>query len=168
MADSKEETQVGSENPSGITTLVVLNPGGKTTREVRKDSKGRFLKKEKPPIPASEFVKAERKALMRTRKDKENLTEHMVAFMNLLRIAQDPSTDPRSKMAAVKAWEAIRLYATGQPAPSEEALKNSKLQQVKVIVVEAPQLMNPEVKDSEEAKIKTKPSFIDAEVVQQN
>lgn len=143
-----------------VTSLVVRNPDGITTREVQKDEKGRFIKKPKPLLPTIEFTRAERKALNAVSQTKEGLTEYMHAFMNLVRIAQYDGDDPKGMMAAVKAFEVVRLSALGKPAPSEQELDKLTSQPVKTIIVVSPELMNPQVVEETKAKVeKTQPSF---------
>jgi len=168
-SEAQDKTQTDKENPAGSTaiTVVIKNPPDKngvvTVREVQKDNKGRFLKKVKPLPPTVEFTRAERKALLQA--GEQGLTEYMQTFMNIVRIAQYDGEDAKSKMAAVKAFEALRLSALGKPAPSEQELEKLETQPVRVIMVTAPAGVRPM---EEKPKEKTKPSFIDAEVIQQN
>ena len=162
MADS-EPKPIVTPLPEGVTSLVVVNQHG-AAREMLKDEKGRFVKKQKPLIPTVEFTRAERKKLSNVRSDKDGLTEYMVAFMNIVRIAQNEDNDPKAMMAAVKAFEVLRTSALGKPATSEQDLDRITTQPVKVIIVQAPQLMHPEVVDADKLVEKAKqPSF--AEVV---
>ena len=153
---------------SKVTAIMVRNPDGVTVSERLKDEKGRFVKKPKPLIPTIEFTRSERKKLNSVRQDKEGLTEYMVAFMNLVRIAQNEDSDPKAMMAAVKAFEVIRQSALGKYAPSDQELDRLKVQDVKVIMVSAPQLMHPEVQEEKPKQLKEQPSFIDAEIVNTN
>jgi hypothetical protein len=162
VADS-EPKPIVTPLPEGVTSLVVVNQHG-AAREMLKDEKGRFIKKTKPLIPTVEFTRAERKKLNNVRSDKEGLTEYMVAFMNIVRIAQNEDTDPKAMMAAVKAFEVLRTSALGKPAPSEQELDKLTNQPVKTIIVVSPQLMHPEIVDADKLTEKAKqPSF--AEVV---
>ena len=162
MADL-EPKPIVTPLPEGVTSIVVVNQHG-AAREMLKDEKGRFVKKQKPLIPTVEFTRAERKKLSNVRSDKDGLTEYMVAFMNIVRIAQNEDNDPKAMMAAVKAFEVLRTSALGKPATSEQDLDRITTQPVKVIIVQAPQLMHPEVVDADKLVEKAKqPSF--AEVV---
>lgn len=158
-----DTTVTPPENPSGVTTIVVANQHG-ALREVQKDAKGRFIKKPRPLIPTIEFTRAERKKLNAVRSDKDGLTEYMVAFMNIVRIAQNEDSDPKAMMAAVKAFEIMRQSALGKFAPSEQELDKLTNQPVKTIIVVAPELMHPEVVDGDKpVEKKSQPSF--AEVI---
>jgi hypothetical protein len=173
MSDSEKEPKpLPVELPEGTKSLVVRNQPNKegivTTREVLVNEKGRFVKKPKPLIPTIEFTRSERKLLNKVRSDKDGLSEYMVAFMNILRIAQHASTDAKEMMAAVKAFEVLRLSALGKPAPSEQELDKLQTQPIKVVILQAPQLMHPEVQEEKRFEEKTQPSFIDAEIVKQN
>lgn len=164
MADSAEEKktpQMDKENPSGVTTLMVANQHGHI-REMQKDEKGRFLKKAKPLIPTIEFTRKERKLLYKTREqgDKKGMTEHEIAFLNILKIAQNDDPDPKSMMAAVKAYEIVMRRALGKEASSEQDLDRLEKQAVTAIFVQAPNLMNPELVDGDKPKdARTQPSF---------
>lgn len=145
--------------PEG-TSLVVVRTKEGGTREMLRNEKGTFVKKPKPLIPTLEFTRSERKKLNTVRSDKEGLTEYMVAFMNLLRIAQHVSTDAKEMMASVKAFEILRLSALGKPDPSEREMDKLTNQPVKTIIIQMPQLMNSEVvDDSKKAAEKKQPSF---------
>lgn len=177
MADSESKDNTQVENPSGSTaiTVAIKNPPNKdgvvTVREVQKDNKGRFLKKPKPLIPTIEFVRARRKKLTQMRS--EGVTEDMAIFQELLDIIHcplpcDPKTgmpDAKMAMVKVKAAEVVWLYSQGKPAPSEQELDKLQTQPVRVIMVTAPTGVKPMEEKPQE---KTKPSFIDAEVIQQN
>ena len=158
MADS-EPKPIVTPLPEGVTSLMVVNLHG-AIHEVLKDEKGRFIKKVKPLIPTIEFTRAERKKLNNVRSDKEGMTEYMVAFMNIVRIAQNEDSDPKAMMAAVKAFEVLRTSALGKPATAEQDLDRITTQPVKVIIVQAPQLMHPEVVDADNPVEKAKqPTF---------
>ncbi len=159
MADSDvKKNEPRAEKPSGA-LVVVKNVDG-TMREVVRTACGTFAKKHKPLIPTIEFTRAERKKLNSVRSDKEGMTEYMVAFMNLVRIAQNEDSDPKARMAAVKAFEVLRTSALGKPAPSEQELDKLTNQPVKTIIVVAPELMHPEVVDADKLPTKPKqPSF---------
>lgn len=184
MADSveKDTTQAGTENPSGITTIVVRNPINKdgivTVREVQKNKEGRFLAKPKPLYPTIEFVRSRRKRLTQIRKDTgrfDGIQENLAIIEELLELihmpieyGKDGLPDAKHMMAKTKAAEVILLYTEGKPAPSEQEMEKLQTQPVRVIMVTAPPLMHPEIREEKPREEKTKPSFIDAEVVQQN
>lgn len=65
--------------------------------------------------------------------------------MNIVRIAQNEDSDPKAMMAAVKAFEVLRTSALGKPAPSEQELDKLTANPIKVVVIQAPKLMYPEV-----------------------
>jgi hypothetical protein len=156
-AESKDKPQ--AEKPSEAIVVVVKNTDG-SLRESLRTPNGTFAKKPKPLLPTIEFTRAERKKLNSVRSDKDGMTEYMVAFMNLVRIAQYDGEDPKAKMAAVKAFEVIRLSALGKPAPSEQELDKLTNQPVKTIIVVAPELMNPQVINADKVVQKPRqPSF---------
>jgi hypothetical protein len=168
MADSKDQPQAIQTLPEGTSLAIVKTKEG-GVREMLRSETGKFVKKPKPLIPTLEFTRKERKILNTVRSDKEGLTEYQVAFMNLLRIAQNTDPDPKAMMAAVKAFEVIRQSALGKYSPSEQELDKFTNQPVKTIIVVSPELMHPQVVDeSKKLAEKTQPSFIDAVVIQQN
>ena|ERR1700674_2168155 len=165
MADSENEYKpLPAELPEGVTSLMVRGPDGISVSERLKNAKGQFVKKPKPLLPTIEFTRAERKALNKAAKEGDQ-TEYMKAFMNLVRIAQYDGDDAKAMMAAVKAFEVLRLSALGKPAPSEQELDKLTVQPFKVVFVESPAGVKPM---EERPPEKTKPAFIEATVVQQN
>jgi hypothetical protein len=166
MSDSEDKK--GSQAlpivpPEGTSLVIIRNKDG-SVRESLRNEKGTFVKKPRPLIPTIEFTRSERKKLNTVRSDKDGLTEYMVAFMNIVRIAQNEDNDPKSMMAAVKAFEVLRTSALGKPASSEQDLDRITTQPVKTIIVMSPELMNPKVVDADQAVAKPKqPSF--AEVI---
>lgn len=161
MADSEKKTQAESNPPETALVLVKGEP-----RELMRGANGRWAKKPKPLIPTIEFTRSERKALNSASSTKEGLTEYMHAFLNLVRIAQYDGDDPKGMMAAVKAFEVIRLSALGKPSPSEQEIDKLTNQPVKTVIVVAPSLMHPEiVQEKLEGEKKTQPSAKFLEVV---
>jgi hypothetical protein len=65
-------------------------------------------------------------------------------------------------MASVKAYEIMMRRALGKEAPSEQELDKLTTQPVKVVVIQAPQLMHPEIQEEKPQEV-LKPSF--AEVI---
>ena len=140
----KDPKPIPQELPEGTSLAIVKTKEG-GIREMLRSEKGTFVKKPKPLIPTLEFTRAERKKLNAVRSDKGGLTEYLVAFMNIVRIAQCEDTDPKAMMAAVKAFEVIRQSALGKYATAEQDLDRITTQPVKVVVIQAPQLMHPDV-----------------------
>ena len=151
MAEAKKTQEPAA--PESTALVIVKTKEGETREMIRDTGSGKFVKKTRPLIPTIEFTRAERKKLNAVRSDKEGLTEYMVAFMNIVRIAQCEDTDPKAMMAAVKAFEVIRQSALGKYATAEQDLDRITTQPVKVVVIQAPQLMHPDV-------IKEKPKEI--------
>ena len=168
MADSNELPK-GTENPLAVTTLIIKNRLGGGTHIQQKDAKGKWLKKVKPLIPTVEFTRQERKALSKVRAD--GMTEYMKAFMNLLRIAQyegDGGEDEsKLRMAAVQAFKELRLSALGKPAPSEVEMDKLTTQPVKVVIINSPELMHPEVQQEKKQEV-LKPSFAEVTSIHTN
>jgi hypothetical protein len=169
MPDSAAKNQTQAESTPPETSLVIVKTKEGGTREMIRTKGGTFAKKPRPLLPTIEFTRAERKFLNQASETKEGLTEYMHAFMNLVHIAQYEGNDPKGMMAAVKAFEVVRLSALGKPAPSEQELDKLTNQPVKTIIVVAPALMHPDiVDDTKKLTEKTQPSFVDAVVIQQN
>ena len=169
MSDSEDKK--GSQAlpivpPEGTSLVIIRNKDG-SVRESLRNEKGTFVKKPRPLIPTIEFTRSERKKLNTVRNDKDGLTEYMVAFMNIVRIAQNEDNDPKSMMAAVKAFEVLRTSALGKPAPSEQEMDKLTTQPVKVVVIQAPQLMHPEIQE-ERPQETLRPSFAEVLDVRTN
>jgi hypothetical protein len=156
--DSKDKLPEGIENLPGVTTLTMVRRGVTFTQQ--KNAKGQFLKKAKPLLPAIEFTRAERKFLNKARADGK--TEYLAVFENMVRIAQYDGDDAKMRGAAVCAFKELRLSALGKPAPSEVEMDKLTTQPVKVVIINSPELMHPEVQEEKKAEV-LKPSF--AEVV---
>jgi hypothetical protein len=163
MAEAKKTQE--PETPESTALVIVKSKNGGTHEMIREKGSGQFVKKNKPLIPTIEFTRKDRKILNRPSKTKEGLTEHEVAFLNILRIAQNESTDPKAMMAAVNAYEVMTCRAFGKPASSEQDLDRITTQAVRTIVVVAPPLMHPEVQQDKRGDTKTQPSAKFLEVV---
>lgn len=177
-SETKDQTQAVPNLPPGTSLVAVRNQPNKdgvvTSREMLKDTKGRFVKKPKPLLPTVEFVRARRKRLAQVNAD--GISEDMAIIEELISIIHAPiETDSKSglpdakmALAKIKAIEVLWLYTNGKPAPSEQELDKLTTQPVRVIMVNAPQLMHPDVQEEKKPEQKTKPSFVDAEVISQN
>jgi hypothetical protein len=157
--DKKSPQALPITPPEGTSLVIIRNKDG-STREALRNKNGSFVKKPKPIIPSVEFTRKERKILYGPSKTKEGLSEHEVAFRNILSIAQNTDTDPKAMMAAVKAYEIVMRRALGKEAPSDQELDKMERQPVTAIFVQAPQIMNPEVIDADKVvEKKKKPDF---------
>ena len=159
MADSKDETKAGTENPPEVTTLTITRYGKPHTQQ--KDAQGKWLKKVKPLIPTVEFTRAERKALSKVRES--GMTVYMEIFMNMVEIASYDGDDPKLRMAAVQAFEKLRLSALGKPATSEVDMDKLQSQPFTYVLANAPVLPTEVVDGDKPKQEKKQPSF--AEVV---
>src|ERR1035437_3804891 len=114
VEDSKDKPQAELKPPETSLVIIKTKEGG--TREMLRTAGGTFAKKNKPLSPTIEFTRKERKILSRPSKTKgkEGLTEHEVSYLNILRISQDEDKDPKSKMAAVKAYEILMRRTLGK------------------------------------------------------
>lgn len=177
-SEEKDQPQAVPNTPPGTSLVVVRNQPNKegvvTTREMLKDSKGKFVKKVKPLLPTIEFVRARRKRLAQINED--GISEDLAIIEELISIIHAPiETDAKSglpdakmAMAKIKAIEVLWLFSNGKPAPSEQELDKLTTQPVRVIMVNAPQLMHPDVQEEKQQESKTKPAFAEAEVIAQN
>ncbi len=177
-SETKDKPQAAPNVPPGTSLVVVRNQPNKdgvvTSREMLKDSKGKFVKKIKPLLPTIEFVRARRKRLAQVNKD--GITEDMAIINELIDIIHAPICvdaksglpDAKMAMAKIKAVEVLWLFTNGKPAPSEQELDKLQTQPVRVIMVNAPQLMHPDIQEEKQQETKTKPAFAEAEVITQN
>jgi|SRR5271157_2287422 len=169
MADSKDKSQATPELPENTSLVIVKTKEGGTREMIRAEGSGQFVKKPKPPIPTVEFTRKERKILYRPSKTKEGLTEHEVAFLNILRISQLETEDPKLAMAVVKAYEIVMRRALGKEASSEQDLDRITTQPVKTIIVVSPDIMNPKIVDADKVVEKPKqPSFAEVTSITTN
>jgi hypothetical protein len=165
----ESSTQASSD---GTTAIVVRNTNGKD-KILLKDSSGRFVKKPKIRGNSKEINDAMRKVLTTIEADPltgkltKNSKNHIVKMtLNMARIAEYDGEDPKSKSAAVQAYTAVMNRAYGMPNKSDEEREDNKLQGVKIVVIQQPELMHPEIVQIEDRlSLPSKPSFIDGEVV---
>lgn len=163
MADSEEKDK--PQNPAG-TTLVVVKKDG-TKRTLLKGADGKFARKAKPITPSSEFIAKRRKRMLRT--NESGLTEDMAIVEELLDILHTPIgvdkksglPDAKFAMAKVKAAETVWLFTFGKPDPSEREMDKLETQPVRVVVIQSPQLMHPDIVDGDKPLETLVPSFIE-------
>jgi len=164
MADSEQKPSL----PEGVVALTIRNPiakdGSVTYREVLKDKAGKFIKKAKPLIPTTDFVRSRRKRLAQTT---DGITADMQIMNELLAIVNTPIErdktgvpDAKFAMAKVKAAETIWLYTLGKPSPSEQEMDLLRHDGVKIVIVQPPDLMHGEITEETKPE-KLKPSFAD-------
>jgi hypothetical protein len=70
--------------------------------------------------------------------------------------------------AAVCAFKEVRLSALGKPAPSEQEMDKLTTQPVKVVIINSPELMHPEVIQEEKKEKILKPSFAEVTEIRTN
>ena len=169
MTDSVEEKPT-VESPveskvTGPTAMVIRSRHG-GVREVLKNEKGQFVKKPRGMPETREVTRIIRNILHAPvaradgtidRKGKKAI-ELMVN--NLIEIATYGGKDPKGMMASVQAFEALMLRAHGKPKANEEELEAMQLSGVKYVVIQAPELPNPEVIEADKIKAPTAPSFL--------
>jgi hypothetical protein len=160
--DNKTQAQAAEKPPESTSLVIVPTKEGGTREMIRATGSGQFVKKNKPLPPVIEFTRKERKFLNRFSEDPvfKDLTEHEVAFIHVMRIAQGKgSGDPKADMAAVKAYEIAMRRALGKEAPSEQELDRLTNQPVKTIIVVAPELMHPDLVEEKIKAQNEQPAF---------
>jgi hypothetical protein len=172
MADSETAIVPAKEK-------LVKNPNGTySTRMVGAD--GKFQKKLKNMPPTRELTRLGRVFLTQLApgdKDKEgNITQQgvnrfMAMVETLYKIAtHEPETGSdgaKWASASVKAFEILCKRLLGDKVLSDDEIEAFKEQSgVRIVLVQSPEFINKTPKP--EIVTPTKPSFIDAEVVQQN
>jgi hypothetical protein len=167
MPDSEDK------KPSATTTeLVVRNADGVTFSTRIKDEKGKFVKKPRPLPDAREVTRMMRTLLNQAEGELDKETGKIKVikgaksrfrkmFDNMVRIASNDSDDPKSMMAAVKAFEVVALRALGKPSVSDEEIEALKVGGVKIILIQPPQLMHNDFKEEHK-----EPQFLPAEVIE--
>jgi hypothetical protein len=157
MPDSVEETK-----PQGPTAIIVRGPHGEL-REALKGRDGKFVRKERKLATKKDIQDVTREFLTTklekdpngkmTKRSKTRLHETLEAMHKL-----STNDNPVVAAAAVKAAEFLWLYAFGKPSMSDKDRSAMELAGVKYVIVEAPELMHPEV-IQEQPKPVLKPSF---------
>jgi hypothetical protein len=168
VADSEEKNTTGEaqpETPAGPTAMIVrTNAGG--LREVLKGPDGKFVKKQRGMPETREVTRLIRNILNAPvanedgkidRKGKKAIT---LMVENIIKIATYDGSDSKAMMAAVQAFEALMLRAHGKPKANEEEAEALQLSGVKYVVIQAPELPNPEVVDASKIKAPIQPSFL--------
>lgn len=173
---------------SEVKSLVVSHPQGQ--RELLKDQKsGKFVKKpKKAPKDTREVTQymrdflstqvatgdtLDRSARSRLLHILENMADIATFDSSNVCVGVDKDgnaiygPDAKMAMASVKAAELLMLRAYGKPAPSSEEMDALKRSGVRIVVVEQPQIIHPEVQE-EKPRAEIKPVFIEAEVVSTN
>jgi hypothetical protein len=143
----------------------IAQPAPSTTRaEVRtRDAKGRFQPKTKL-TKSQKSQKTMQKVL--AKKDETGATLEERVATHLLNTAA--TVDQDGLMAGAKALETVLARAHGKVPESSESLAALQRDQVKVVIITSPELMNKEVLAFEdlERKRPTKPSFSDAPFIE--
>lgn len=166
MADSEEKDLVAAPpEPAGPTAIVVRTQQG-GLREVLKGPDGKFAKKQRGMPETREVTRLIRNILNAPVADEDGKLDRKgkkaIAKMveNMIAIATYAGKDAKAMMAAVQAFEALMLRAHGKPKANEEEAEAMQLSGVKYVVIQAPELPNPEVVDADALKTPTQPSFL--------
>jgi len=165
--------------PAPVKEIVVQNSDGKTFSTRLKGADGKFKAKEKSMPSSRELTRWGRNLLTQAEAGpdgkvaKGTQTRHRKIFDNMFRIASyvppdDANEGDKAKwaMASAKTMEILYRRFYGKEPVSDEELEAVKQSGVKFVVIQPPKLMNEEIKP--EIEQPTKPSFIDAEIVEQN
>lgn len=173
MADSEALVSVAPKE------TIVANCDGQTFSTRLRKADGTFAKKEKTMPSSRELTRWGRTLLAQAEAGpdgkviKGTATRHRKMFDNLVRIAsyvppEEASVGDKAKaaMASVKSFEILYRRFFGKEPVSDQELEAVKQSGVKFVLIQSPELVNNTPKP--EIKQPTKPSFIDAEVVQQN
>jgi len=183
-----EETQGTPETPEKRkepTAIVVRNGSTFTTR--LKDEHGRFISRKKNKFTdAKELKKAMHKVFTSAEADVhgnlikggkakwQKVLEALIDTASYVgdEVALEDGTtkvvkDPKLAMAQVQAAKLLIQQFIGKEPVAPEEIDAMKTAGIKVVVVQAPELMNKE-SQPERKEHPTVPSFLEAEVIQQN
>ena len=177
MADSEvekteeiQEQGLSEIKPTGPVPVLMKTRHGTYVERLR-DEKGRIVKNPKR-IPDAREVTSFMRTFLNSRvanadgkitSGSKKRVEKM--FNRIWEIATDPNPDPKSKMAAVKAFEAITLRAYGRPSISDEDKDALQRSGVRIVVINAPEGLPL---TEERPKEPRKPDFLEGEVVYTN
>lgn len=179
MADSevKETPATPEEKPTGPVAIVVKNFNGKGYREILKDPvTGKIVPKPKRMVTTLEVTQLGRKFLDMPVPDIKGLSkrskkriEMMFEMMYDISTNELAKTDPKYAMAASQAFEKLTRRIYGKETISDEEKDALSRAGVKIVVIPAPAIMNPEIVPSHQlVERPKKPSFIEAEIVSTN
>jgi hypothetical protein len=161
---------VPEEKPKGPLSLIVRNVNGTFSERLKDPKTGHFMKKQRPMPSAKELVRVGRQLLTSAEVGPDGkmirgaTTRHRKIFDNLVRIATLETDDPKALMSIIKAAELLYLRFYGKPSASDEEIEALKVHGVKIVVVQSPTLMHPDVVE-QKPEDKSAPSFINAEFV---
>lgn len=180
MADDsevKEETPAApvEEKPTGPISMIVRAPNG-GVREMLKDPEtGKIVAKPKRMVTTLEITRLGRKFLdlqVPAGKDikgkYKKRIEKMFDAMYEIATSEEAKNDPKFAMAAVQAFKELSLRVYGKPTISDEEKDALQRAGVRIVVIPAPALMNPQVHEEKREEKSKSPSFLLAEHVYTN
>jgi len=167
MEEPKEDTALAVKPPAVLEQIVRTDGQRKTI--ARNTANGKFMRRNEATAmkltrDAQEFAEA------KSEQD-ATLTNAQALRKHLMEVALK-CTSEKSLIGLAKIYETLIQDATGAKAILDAAIKDAntdKLHPVQVVIITPPALMHPEIIEEKPAlPQKTKPSFIEAEIVQQN
>lgn len=151
--------------------IMVRNPDG-GVRQALRGKGGKFVRLPKSMPSAQEVTRTFRNMANELVESTDNKgkvirkSKAAMAFDYMMRMSQGLVTDdPKMQMAAVAAFKEWTLRAYGKPSVSDEEKEALKYAGIKTVIITVPDLINPDV-ITEIPEIPSKPSFIDAEIVE--
>lgn len=167
MSDSEEK----KEKIEPVAIILKNIDGG--VRTALRGSGGKFVKKPRAMPSAQEVTRTFRNMANELTESTDQKTGKISrksnaarAFDYMLRASRGQvDDDPKKIMAAVSAFKEWTLRAYGKPSVSDEEKEALKYAGIKTVVINMPDLINPDVV-TEVPAIPTRPSFIEAEIVE--
>ena len=188
MEDSveKKPEQQGTEKSPVESVEMVRHMGtDKLTKRIRGED-GKYKKQPKTMPKSEDMTRYIRNVLNRAEanedgvvtKGSKSIINRMVKNItkNAMTDAEQPvydkmgnqvgtAVDPKIMMAAAQNFKEIMLRGYGAPSKSDEELNAMKLQTVKVVIMQHPEMMDKTVVEDKPHE-KPVPAFIDAEIIE--
>ena len=194
MEDSVEKTpeQPGTKAPVESVEMVRHNGKVKLTKRIRGE-KGQFVKQPKTMAKSEDTTRYLRNVLnsaeceaggkitQKSRSHIRKMTLNIIKnaemdaerpiFDKLGKLVRDGDgkivtvVDPKIMMASAQNYKEIMLRAYGAPSKSDEELNAMKMQSVKIVIIQHPEMMDKVVVEDKPHE-KPVPAFLDAEIIE--
>src|ERR1019366_5117998 len=186
MEDSVEKTpeQPGTKAPVESVEMVRHNGKVKLTKRIRGE-KGQFVKQPKTMAKSEDMTRYLRNVLNSaeceaggkiTQKSRSHIRKMTLNIVkNAEMDAEQPvynkqgeqvgtAVDPKIMMASAQNYKEIMLRAYGAPSKSDEELNAMKMQSVRIVIIQHPEMMDKVVVEDKPHE-KPVPAFLDAEII---
>ncbi len=181
MADSENNSAQPEGKPAVTEELMLHAKSGKYIKNLRGEG-GKFVRQPKAMPSSREFTRLTRNYMLQMEAGadgkilKGSKTKYEMMCENIISIARRVPTvlpngdtierEAKEDMAAVQAFKVYTERGLGQPPKSDEEQDALKEHGIKMVVIVSPELMHKEIVDFDKPKPQLKPSFINAEIIE--